>query len=123
MNKCVKIAKAIWKSSEAIDSFQICIVATEPIQELSLDDLRKQYFGVGFAKPMAEIPFHDLIVVLKLIETFHFASKNHSAANSAMAQTLSALETDFPPEEVRNLLSQVPVQTPFDQQDHLQVRI
>jgi hypothetical protein len=49
-----------WQKSSA---FQYVARATQPIEGMPVEDLRKQYFLVGIGDQLSEIPFIDMLVV------------------------------------------------------------
>jgi hypothetical protein len=116
MDRCAKIAVSIIDNWRRTNFFDYTIRATDSVDGISLDELRKRYFGVGVGENLVEIPFTDLLVVLSILKKDYEAIQR-SKDKIAKASTFKIkvrVKTVFSDDEVLRLFSGVRIQTPFD---------
>ena len=121
MNRCVAIQRSIMEAWRKTNSFQYVVRATESVDGLSLDDLRKHYFAVGVGNQVTEMPLHDMLVVFSMIEQKVAASKNRPKTPASEFTIKYQISTDFSDDEAARLLSQIQIDTPFDKGKRLQI--
>lgn len=118
MERCASLHRAILENWQKTTSSPYTVRATEAISGLTLADLRRQYFAVGAAGDLTEIPFHDMLVVFVMIE--HTTAALRRLDKHATEGTIEfKIWTVFPDREAERLLSKIRIETPFDQQPYL----
>lgn len=115
MNRCVEIYRAIMDRWQQANSLEYVIRATEPVSGITLDDLRKQHFMIGVGSDLSKVMLADVLVVISLIEQEHAALKARKGSMPERFTETYHISTEFSDEEVIRLLSQVEIETPFDQ--------
>jgi hypothetical protein len=120
MERCANIQRAILENWQRTASAPYTVQATESVAGLTLTELRLQYFAVGAAAELTEIPFHDMLVVFVMLEETTTAMRKRD--KTAPATTIHfKFSTVFPDDEVRRLLTKIRIETPFDQSPYLSV--
>lgn len=113
MERCAAIQRAILENWQKTSTSPYTVRATESVAGLSLAELRLQYFAVGAGEELAEIPFHDMLVVFVMIEQTTAAMRKLD--RNATAGTIEfKISTVFPDEEALRLLAKIRIETPFD---------
>lgn len=117
MERCAGIQRAILENWQKSTGSPYTVRATESVAGLTLTELRLQYFAVGAADHLTEIPFHDMLVVFVMLEQTTAAMRKLD--KNAPASTIEfKFNTVFPDDEVRRLLSKIRIETPFDSEPH-----
>ena len=114
MNRCIRIQQSILENWQRTTVFEYIVRATESIEGLSLPDLRLQYFTVGVGDDLTDLPFTDTLVVFSMISQAIAALKAKVAANEKEGQIRFSITTDFPDDVATQMLSQMKIETPFD---------
>ena len=73
-----------------------------------------QYFTVGVGDDLTDLPFTDTLVVFSMISQAIAALKAKVAANEKEGQIRFSITTDFPDDVATQMLSQMKIETPFD---------
>ena len=115
MNRCVRIQQAILENWQRTTVFSYVVRATESIAGLSLDELRLQYFTVGVGDDLTDLPFTDTLVVFSMLSQSIAALKARVAAKEKEGRIRLSITTNFPDEVDTEMLSQMKIQTPFDE--------
>ena len=118
MSKCIEIHRSIMNNWRQTGDFNCTIRATDSVEGITLDELRKRYFAVGVGDDLTEIPFTDLLVILSMKEQECAALKEH--LDSELFEISFQVTTDYPDEEAVRLLSGIRIETPYDKGTHLQ---
>ena len=118
MSKCIEIHRSIMNNWRQTGDFNCTIRATDSVEGITLDELRKRYFAVGVGDDLTEIPFTDLLVILSMKEQEFAALKEH--LDSELFEISFQVTTDYPDEEAVRLLSGIRIETPYDKGTHLQ---
>ncbi len=117
---CMDIRTAIMKNFETTNSFSYTVRATDSVHGISLDELRKRYFAVGVNDNLTEIPFIDLLVVFSMIEQELEAIREREKS-SGPSKIKYQVSTQWPDEEAVQILSNVVIETPFDEVNNLRI--
>lgn len=59
MERCQTIYSEIMENWQKTNFFTYTVKATDSVQGIMLDELRKRYFAVGLGDNLVEIPFAD----------------------------------------------------------------
>ncbi len=118
--KCMDIRTAIMKNWETTNSLSYIVRATDSVHGISLDELRKRYFAVGVNDNLTEIPFIDLLVVFSMIEQELEAIREREKS-SGPSKIKYQVSTHWPDEEAVQILSNVVIETPFDEGKNLRI--
>ena len=121
MNRCVRIQQSILENWQRTTVFEYTVRATEPIEGLSLPELRLQYFSVGVKDDLTDLPFTDTLVVFSMISQAIAALKAKVAAKEKEGQIRFSITTDFPDDVATQMLSQMKIETPFDESQFLKI--
>lgn len=120
MNRCAGIAKQIINKTIKAQEVRYVARATQKVGGMTLDELRMQYFGVGPDRNnLVDVPFIDMLVIFSIVMQQledHSKSRGKKEFTSSMQVT-----TDWPDEAAARLLSQIVIQTPFDEGKVLRV--
>lgn len=122
MERCASIQRAIlenWQKSTAASPYTVR--ATDAISNMSLADLRLQYFAVGAGTDLVEIPFHDMLVIFVMIEQTTAAMRQLDKATTAGTIQFK-ISTVFPDDEAQRLLAKIRIATPFDSEPYFKLR-
>ena len=126
MDRCSQIQRSIIDSWQRTNSFSYIVRATESLEGMDLDDLRKQYFSVGVEDQLQDIPFHDMLVVFSMIEQELAALEEYRQQSGGKPEPHFRIEyqisTDFPDEEAVRFLSGIRIETPFDRGKLLRIQ-
>ena len=122
MDRCMQIVRAIMTNWRETNSFQYVARATESVDGLAIDDLRKMYFTVGVGDQTRDIPFLDMLVVFDLIEQEHQFMQANADTKAERLQATFEIMTDYTDQEAVHLLSQMTIETPHDEKDFLKIR-
>ena len=120
MERCAAIHRAILENWQKSDSAPYTVRATDALADLPLSELRLHYFAVGAGEDLAEIPFHDMLVVFVMIEQTTAAMRKLDKSTSAGTIQFK-IWTVFPDAEALRLLSKIRIQTPFDEEPFLRM--
>ncbi|WP_373653629.1 MULTISPECIES: hypothetical protein [unclassified Schlesneria] len=120
MNRCIRIQQEILSNWQETTVLDCTIRATEPIAGLPLSELRHQYFAVGFGTNLTDLPFTDMLVVYSMIVQAVAALRAKVASNEKAGRIQFRITTDFPDPDAALMLSQMKIETPFDESPFLE---
>jgi len=119
MDRCLNIQQAIMDRWRKSDGFRYIARATQSLDGMTLDDLRKQYFAVGCDEnDLVEIPFLDMLVIFDLIRQTFVGLKNRTDESATLKLQVT---TDFSDRDAVILLSSIEIETPFDTGKYLRL--
>lgn len=115
MNRCSSIQRSIMDNWQKKNSFEYVVRTTTAVDGMSLDDLRKCYFAVGFSvESLVEVPFTDLLVIFSMINQEAEALKKRKGKKDKKFTINYKISTAFTDEEAARLLSGIHISTPQD---------
>lgn len=114
MNRCSSIHQSILENWQRTTVLDYTVRTTEPVEGLSLAELRRQYFSVGVGADLTDLPFTDMLVVFSMIAQAIAALKAKVAAQERKGTIRFSITTDFSDDDALALLSQMRIETPFD---------
>ena len=103
------------------NAFTYTVRATDPIEGITFDELRKRYFAIGIGEDLTEIPFIDMLVVFSMIEQEAKAIKNRPDKKAKRGEIKYQVTTDYSDEDAARLLSAIQIETPFDTGKYLRI--
>lgn len=115
MDRCIRIQQEILSNWQKTTVLDCTIRATEPVAGLPLSELRRQYFSVGSESHLTDLPFTDMLVVYSMIVQAVAALKAKVAAKEKAGTIQFRITTEFSDNEAAQMLSQMKIQTPFDE--------
>lgn len=121
MERCAEIASRIIANWEATNSFDYTVRATDSVGGLDLKQLRSRTFAVGVGNDLTELPLDDALVIFSLIERHSIAQRHLASSPAGTYSVKTDLPTQFSDAEVVRLLSQLRIETPFDDGEVLRV--
>ena len=121
MNRCSRIQQFILENWQRTTVLDYTVRATESVVGLSLTELRLQYFAVGVGNDLVDLPFTDLLVVFSMIGQAIAALKAKVAAKEKAGKIQFSITTDFSNDDAIRLLSQMRIETPFDDLPFLKI--
>ncbi|MEK6234241.1 MAG: hypothetical protein N2C14_05990 [Planctomycetales bacterium] len=126
MYRCARITRLIMDAWRTTKSFQYLVEATESLEGLTLDELRKQNFNVRIQDDLTEIPFTDFLVVFSMIaqenQARKIAAKELTKHGENTIRVEYQITTDFPDEEVLKMLAEIRIETPLDSGKYLRIQ-
>jgi hypothetical protein len=122
MDRCAKIQRAIMKNWQRTNSFTYTVGATDSVNGITLDELRKRYFAVGVGQDLVEVPLTDVLVIFSMIRQEVAALKKIKGKPPSNFKDRFQISTAFSDEEAVGLLSGIPIETPFDQEKYLRFK-
>lgn len=102
MEKCTGVFQQIINHWIETNYFECRIVADEPIEGKTLDELGKMYFAVGVGEKLTRLPFLDTLIVFKMLADHH----SKRTKREGMKQTFT-VKTAFTEDEAFALLSDI----------------
>lgn len=114
MDRCSKIKAAIMENWRRTNSFTYTVRTTCPVEGMTLDALRKQYFVVGVGDDLVEIPFVDMLVVFSMIEQECEALRKMRPPFPKTFRVKYRIDTAFSDERAARLLASIRIESPFD---------
>ena len=105
--RCIAIHQAIVQHWQETKHLAYTVRATQPVNGLSLADLRKQNFAVGVGQTLEAIPFDDMLVVLSMIE------QTCNALQSKSGELAMNYPASFTDAEAARLMSGFKLETPL----------
>ena len=114
MDRCIRIQQEILSNWQKTTVLDCTIRATESIAGLSLSDMRRQYFSIGVGSELTDLPFTDVLVVYSMIVQAVAALKAKVASNEKAGRIQFRITTDFSDSDAAAMLSQMKIETPFD---------
>jgi hypothetical protein len=121
MNRCARIQQSILENWQRTTVLEYVVRATESVAGASLTQLRTQYFSVGVGDDLTDLPLTDLLVVFSMIAQAIAALRAKVAANEKQGKIQYSITTDFSDDDAVRLLSQMKIETPFDNFPFLQI--
>ena len=114
MDRCSRIHQSILENWQRTKILDYVVRAREPVAELSLPELRLQYFSVGVGNDLTDLPFTDVLVVFSMIAQTAALMRAKVAKNEKEGKFQFSITTDFSDSNAARLLSQMKIETPFD---------
>lgn len=105
--RCIAIHQAIVQHWQETKHLAYRVRATQPVNGLSMTELRKQNFAVGVGQKLEEIPFLDMLVVLSMIE------QTCNALQSKSGELTMNYPSTFTDAEAARLMSGFKMETPL----------
>jgi putative heme degradation protein len=121
MNRCSRIHQLILENWQRTKVLDYVVRARESIAELSLPELRLQYFSVGVGNDLTDLPFTDLLVVFSMIAQTAALMRAKVARNERQGAFQFSITTEFSDPDALTLLSQMKIETPFDTSSLLKI--
>lgn len=122
MNRCSSLAGEIMQEWSRSTVFKYVVRATESLDGLGLSELSGKYFSVGVHEPKVDLPFLDLLVTFSIIRQQHLALQSRKMKpNEKTFKISSTIKTEFTHDEAAQLLSEIQIETPFDEGKLLRV--
>ena len=121
MDRCSRIQQLILENWQRTRVLEYVVRATESVADLSLAELRLQYFSVGVGSDLTDLPFTDLLVVFSMIAQTAAAMRAKVANNERDGTFRLSITTDFSDTDAVRLLSQLKIETPFDEAAFLKI--
>jgi hypothetical protein len=122
MDRCAKIQRAIMDNWSKTNSFYYIVRVTESVEGCTIEDLRKKYFAVGISEnDLQEIPFTDLLVIFSMIIQENAQLEKRKGKKEKKFKISYQITTEFSDEIAAQLLSDIKIQTPFDDGKYLKI--
>lgn len=123
MNRCMKIYRLIADNWLKKTRCEYVLKATEPVHNLSLDELRTKYFEVGIEGDTQQVPLIDVLVTFSMLEQEAIARRELKESGKKPSKFSVNMEvtTDWPDDAAVRLLSQLSISTPFDPGEFLHI--
>lgn len=120
MEVCAAIASKLLANLEATQQPSYTLRATAPIGGQSLGDLWQHRFLLGLGEDLQEVSLNDVLTVFSLLEQQGAAVRELQNRPAGAYSVSVQVASDFSDAEALRILSQLRIETPFDEGEVVQ---
>ena len=122
MDRCGKIQRSIMVNWQNTNQFFYIVRATESLEGCSFDELRKKYFAVGVSDDdLQELPLIDVLVIFSMIIQECAELEKRKGKDEKDFTIKYKIKTEYSDDETAQILSQMRIETPFDEGNYLRI--